>query len=98
MPEQIPSLGRIVHYRLTANDAQQIKRARLAGGGGFGPTFRGNEVAENDVFPMTITRVWGNTPDTAVNGQVMLDGNDLHWATSVHVGEGAGTFSWPTRT
>lgn len=28
MPEQIPTIGRIVHYRLSADDATQINRRR----------------------------------------------------------------------
>ena len=31
MPEQIPSMGRIVHYQLSAADAQQINRRRTTG-------------------------------------------------------------------
>ncbi len=88
----IPTIGRIVHYRLNSNDVEQIKFDRQA------PGRRGNEVREGDTFPMMITQVWGNTETSAVNGQVMLDGNDIHWATSVCAGEGPRTFSWPTRT
>jgi hypothetical protein len=47
---------------------------------------------------MIIVAVHGTTPDALVNGQVFLDGNDTFWATSVGVGEGHGTFSWPTRS
>jgi hypothetical protein len=31
MSEQIPSIGRIVHYRLSADDAEQINRRRTTG-------------------------------------------------------------------
>ena len=92
MSEQIPSIGRIVCYRLSADDVAQINRRR--------PTFQayiGNSVAEGDTFPMLITRVWGSTAESAVNGQVFLDGTDVFWATSVVVGEGPRTFSWPSR-
>jgi len=94
-----PSLGRIVHYTISATDAQEISRRRLAGGGIAGPIHHGNPVAEGDVFPMVITKVWGDPPNdtTAVNGQVMLDGNDLHWVTSVCVGSGPRTFAWPQK-
>lgn len=32
MSEQVPSIGRIVHYRLSADDAAQINRRRTTGG------------------------------------------------------------------
>lgn len=117
----IPTIGRIVHYRLSADDATQINRRRTTGariaermqnaippdvGRNTEPIFGwpagaqahiGNEVKEGDTFPMMITRVWGDTPESAVNGQVFLDGTDVFWATSVSVGEGPRTFSWPSR-
>ncbi len=109
MSEQNPSIGRIVHYCLTNQDALQINRRRTDGGSiaarikavpaewPIGAQAHiGNVVAEGDVFPMLITRIWGpNAPTTAVNGQVFLDGNDVLWATSRVVGEGPGTYSWP---
>jgi hypothetical protein len=112
MSEQIPSIGRIVQYRLTAQDAEQINRRRTSG---FSISNRvkadpqpqwpigaqahiGNEAREGVVFPMMITKVWGNKPDSAVNGQVFLDGNDVLWITSIAAGEGPRTFSWPMRT
>lgn len=57
----------------------------------------GNDVKEGDTFPMLIVRVWGPTATSAVNGQVFLDSNDVLWATSVCLGEGPRTFSWPPR-
>lgn len=116
----IPTIGRIVHYRLSAEDATQINRRRTTGasiaarmktllhtvsdtddkvlGWPVGAQAHiGNEVKEGDTFPMLIVRVWGQSPESAVNGQVFLDGNDVFWATSVCVGDGARTFSWPSR-
>jgi hypothetical protein len=58
----------------------------------------GNDAKEGDVFPMLITKVWGDTPTCAVNGQAFLDGNDVLWITSVAVGDGPRTFSWPVRS
>jgi hypothetical protein len=111
----IPTIGRIVHFRITTQHAAEINRRRTTGaaiaerlGYDFGdPRVKawpvgaqahiGNEASEGQTYPMLITRAWGNTPDSAVNGQVFLDGNDVLWATSVVVGEGPNTFSWPTR-
>ena len=123
MNEQIPSIGRIVHYRLSADDAAAINRRRTTGKSisermrlgvvGYHATAEatddlrawpagaqahmGNAVAEGDTFPMLIVRVWGTTPESAVNGQVFLDGNDVLWATSVAAGDGPRKFSWPVR-
>lgn len=89
--EQTPTIGRIVHYKLSAGDAWQINEFRTAI-----PGHNGNLAREGDVFPMMITRVWSSTPESAVNGQVFVDGNDALWATSVSAGEGPHSFSWPT--
>lgn len=106
-PLPVPSIGRIVHYRLRASDAEAINRRRkdarekmpLHGFFKTGAQVHvGNDVAAEETYPMMITRVWGSGPDAMVNGQVHLDGNDLFWVTSVKVGEGSGTFSWPGRS
>lgn len=106
---QTPSIGRTVHYTLSEQDAAGINKRRkdaqnLNAAGvtlasqGLGPQIHtGNAVKEGDVFPMVITRVWGDQPESAVNGQVFLDGNDTLWATSVSVGEGPWRFAWPPR-
>jgi len=111
MSEQIPTIGRIVHYRLSAQDAEAIARRRTSGASiaermnetppawpAGAQAHIGNSVAEGDTFPMLIVRVWGPVAESAVNGQVFLDSNDVFWATSRTVGEGPGTFSWPTRS
>lgn len=87
----IPTRGRIVNYRLSSSDVQAIKLYRESN------RLYGNNVAEGDEFPMMIVAVWGSTEDAYVNGKVFLDGADTHWATSVKVGEGPHTWSWPTR-
>lgn len=104
----VPTIGRIVHYRLSAQDAEQIMRRRTSGKAiadripeGRWPVGAqahiGNSVEEGDVFPMLISRIWGDTPESAVNGQVFLDGNDVLWVTSTTFGDGPSRFSWPTR-
>jgi hypothetical protein len=102
----IPSIGRIVHYKLSKFDAEQINLRRkhaqermdwhraLKSGA---QVHVGNTVEEGDVFPMMIVRVWGSTPESCVNGQVFLDGSDTFWATSVSVGFVPGSYAWPAR-
>lgn len=104
---QVPTIGRIVLYTLHEQDADAINRRREharthlddhhANANGV-QIHVGNRADEGDVFPMVITRVWGVSPTSAVNGQVLLDGNDLYWVTSVSVGSGPHTFSWPARS
>jgi hypothetical protein len=120
MSEQVPTIGRIVHYRLDANDVVQINQRRtnsksiadrLISGvpsvegkavsvyawPAGAQAHIGNEAHEGDAFPMLIVKIWGTTPTSSVNGQVFLDGNDVLWATSVSVGDGPHSWSWPAR-
>lgn len=102
----IPSPGRIVRYQLSAADAEAINKRRAdaqacmnmhrAHSTGV-QVHVGNPVEAGQVYPLFITRAWGSEPDSAVNGQVFLDGNDVFWAMSVRVGDGPGHFTWPSR-
>jgi len=112
--QQIPTIGRVVLYTLSAQDVDQIMRRRttrssiaarqatVAHGVKAWPdgaqAHLGNDVKEGDVFPMLIVRVWGTDPTSSVNGQVFLDGSDILWTTSRSVGTQPGTWVWPTRT
>lgn len=98
-----PSIGRIVHYRLSPDDVSQISRRRTTGGHirermeeGFWPTGAqahiGNPVEVDQSCPMVITAVIN---DELVNGQVFLDGCDVFWATSRKQGFAPGTWNWP---
>lgn len=89
----IPTVGRIVHYRMTEHGAAQIRQRRAASNG----ILVGNPVNAGDVYPLVITRVWGDTEGSAVNGQVLLDGNDTLWVTSATEGDGAGQWFTPPR-
>lgn len=88
MVEITPTLGRIVYYKLSKSDVAAIrhKRALLR--------ITANEVHQGQVFPMMIVAVWGDTPLAAINGQVILDGYDTFWATSVHLGQNEGQYDW----
>jgi len=89
----IPTIGRIVHYTLSEQDANAITNQRRVSE----THLTGNPVAEGQVYPMVITRTWGDQSESAVNGQVLLDGNDTYWVTSVSCGEGPRHFVWPGR-
>lgn len=96
----IPSIGRIVHYMLSASDADQINRRRTDGRSIAARIARlhwpegaqahiGNPARAGQVFPMMIVAVdpppaEGEPYVSAVSGQVYLDGTDIFWAK--HVG------------
>jgi hypothetical protein len=111
MAEQQPSIGRIVHYQLSENDIEQINRRRTYGASIHGrmeenawpvgaQAHIGNHQQAGDVVPLVIVRVWpdeGGVGIPGVNGQALLDGNDVLWVTSAHEGTEPGQWQWPPR-
>jgi hypothetical protein len=102
----IPSVGRIVHLRLSEQCAVEINRRRVdaqrsevAATKSGAQVHVGNSASEGDVLPLLICKVWSAEPteQTAVNGQVFLDGNDVLWATSVAQGDASGQWHEPER-
>ncbi|MFI6909865.1 hypothetical protein ACIBKY_51995 [Nonomuraea sp. NPDC050394] len=104
-----PSIGRIVHYTLSEQDAQAINRRREdfdafqrshahphepgQPGATGHQAHVGNPVVAGLTFPAMIVRVF----TSSANLQVFLDGNDTYWATSRSEGEGASHWAWPPR-
>jgi hypothetical protein len=99
------SVGRIVLYQLSDDDAVQINRRRTTGTSiaerikeklwPLGAQAHiGNTVSAGESYPMLVARVWS---PGYVNGQVFLDGNDVFWATSVTEGEHGRMWAWPPR-
>ena len=83
----IPSVGRTVHYTISDAQAKLINERRAESNG----IYYGNQASAGQVYPMLITRVWDaptQNENSAVQGQVFLDGNDTFWVTSGHQGEG----------
>lgn len=86
------TIGRIVHYQLSAGDVAQIdNRHPIA----RGQTVR-NRVSEGDVLPAMVVAVFSPNSSTA-NLKVFLDGEDCYWATSRGLGDAPGTWAWPPR-
>lgn len=87
MAEIVPTVGRIVLYRLSEADERDIRMQREGAGGG-------NRPDEGSVYPAIIVKTWGDAPDSAVNLKVMLDGTDTLWVTSRVVGDQPGNYHW----
>jgi hypothetical protein len=95
-----PTVGRIVYYKLSQTNAEQINKRRNDYGQNpktdwpaGAQAHVGNRAEVGEIYPMIIVRVWPE--DThGVNGQVLLDGNDLFWVTSVAQGEAEGDWDW----
>jgi len=101
-----PTIGRIVHYSMTAQDVEEAARRRVRGAGhGEGwpagaQAHVGNPHSEGQLLPAIVCVVWPDEhgPDfDGVNAQVFLDGNDSLWVTSVKEGTEPGTWRWPER-
>lgn len=85
-----PTIGRIVHYRLTENDIEKSK---------FGYD-NCNPHSVGQIVPLLIVVVWEhefgqNKP--GVNGQAFLDGAHSLWITSAGEGDTPGTWHWPEK-
>lgn len=107
------SIGRLVHYVLTDQDATQINRRRTNGAEirermqatpaqwpEGAQAHIGNAAHEGAIVPMMVVVVWPNEYGEGVpgiNGQAFLDGNDTFWVTSAKEGTEPGTWQWPPR-
>jgi len=60
----------------------------------------GNYTNAGEVVPLVVVKVWPNEYGDGVpgvNGQALLDGNDVLWITSAKEGTEPGTWAWPPR-
>jgi hypothetical protein len=78
------TIGRIVIYRLTEQDADEINRRRVRDGvyheqwPAGAQAHVGTEAMAGADYPMVVTHVTNRVPARA-SGQVLLDGNDVLW-------------------
>lgn len=79
-----PTIGRIVHYRMSDYDVSCANA---------GP-FSKNPVRAGDVLPAVVVATHGTS---CVNLKVLLDGHGDYWATSRVEGDGPGQWFWPPR-
>lgn len=106
-----PSLGRIVIFGLSEQNAAEINRRRTSPYS-IGERIKinsnsntiwplgaqahiGNEVSAGESFPAMVVSC--GLEDSSVNLQVFLDGNDTYWAQAVEEGDGEGQWQWPVR-
>lgn len=101
-----PTLGRVVIYTLSEDDAKTINKRRAdfevekrrifndpGSALGYIGHF-GNQVEAGMECAADVVRVWS---EATVNLQVKLDGNDVLWRTSATLGDGPGKWAWPKR-
>lgn len=101
-----PTLGRIVHSKLTSEDAAAINRRRIEGAGhsenwpaGAQAHVGSHAFQGQDVVAM-IVAVWPNEFGEGIFGvnlQCLLDGTDSYWTTSKKEGTLPGEWTWPSR-
>ena len=104
-----PTIGRIVHYRLSTQDAAAIEQRRDDAKRWYGHLVEnvkgvqhhtGNPVSEGLTVALIVTAVWPHEYGEGtfgVNGQALLDGNDSLWVTSAKQGDEPGQWNWPPR-
>jgi len=92
-----PSVGRIVHYRLTETDCRLIDQQEVDAGHPVAPSRYRNNVSEGQYFPAMVVAMFGNGEH--LNLKVFLDGGPgaEYWATSRPEGDTPGTWTWPPR-
>lgn len=87
-----PTIGRIVHYRLSDQDIELIAEHRRE------TDRQGNTAYAGDVYPALVVRVFDIDGVMSANLQVFLDGPDTFWATSRgYSTETEGCWFWPPR-
>lgn len=88
----MPTLGRIVHLKLSPQHVAAINHQRSL------LSLMANPVSVGQIVPMIITAVHS---ETCVNGKLILDGPDTLWVLSATRADDAdmadGDWKWPER-
>jgi hypothetical protein len=87
MPDQTPTLGRIVQYVLNEGDVAAINQMHP-------DKSKYNQVRAEQTLPAIVVATFGGT---TVNLRVLLDGYGEYWATSRQEGDGPFYWHWPAR-
>lgn len=103
------SVGRIVQYALSQRDVDAITRRRTNGYSiaermkADPPTWPAGAQAHigsphytGQLVPLIVVVAW-EPNGGGINGQAILDGNDVLWVTGVTQGTAPGTWRWPER-
>lgn len=77
-----PTLGQVVHYRLSDQDATAINALPA----------QHNPTTANQTVAAIVVQVWNAS---TCNLRLLLDGDSDYWATSRVVGNQPGQWNWP---
>lgn len=98
MAEQTPTVGRIVYYKLSEQDALSINKRRKDFQEdpkkeiGTGEQYHvGNRVEVGQIVAAIVVAVWS---PTLLNLKCMLDGNDDLWVTGAQQGDQDRNWDW----
>ena len=99
-PAVKPTIGRVIYYKLSAQDAESINKRRADAGrnrdkmkvdsNGY-QAHVGNSVSAGQIVSGSVVAVWESQ---MINAKLDLDGNDSYWVTSVSQGEEEGNWDW----
>jgi hypothetical protein len=99
-PAVKPTIGRVIYYKLSAQDAESINKRRADAGRnrdkmkvdsiGY-QAHVGNSVSAGQIVSGSVVAVWESQ---MINAKLDLDGNDSYWVTSVSQGEEEGNWDW----
>jgi hypothetical protein len=88
-----PTIGRIVHYRLSEQDMPRIT-ALVNEPRPSGRSHVLNPTRVGDTVPAIVVASWA---EQTANLHVLLDGEVTLWVTSAKEGDVPGTWAWPPR-
>lgn len=77
----VPTIGRVVIYNTTEEDQQKMRDMENCN--------------PQEKLPAIIVAVWGDTEESLINLNVLLDGEGSIWKTSIAKGDEPGLWNWP---